>query len=965
MTDLEEAIELARHAIQFTPMDNPGRAGWLTNLGLCLRDRSLRTGVMSHLEEATNTARQAVEATPVDHPDQAGKLGNLSTILCDRYLRNGELTDLEEAINLAFRALQLNNIGICLRNRYLRTGAMTNLEEAISLGHRAVYLSNLSLHLDLETAINIGRQAVEATPSNHLDRAAQLHNVGTHLFNRYSRTGAMTDLDEAINLGRQAIQVTPSDPPDRAGWLTNLGIYLNNRYSRTGAMADLEEAISLGRQAVEATPSNHPDRTVHLSNLSRHLGERYSRTGAMSDLETAINIGRQAVEATPKDHPDRAIRLNNLGICLGRRYSRTGAMADLEEAIEIEQQAVEATPSDHPSEALYLDNLGNHLHNRYSRAGTMSDLETAINIGRQAVEATPKDHPDRAKRLNNLGVRLGDRYLRTCAIADLQDTQKSFTLALRHSNAIIRDRVSAGRNLISSPEILHNPQEAYSISKATINLIPLLPSRSLQHRDKRHLLSTAAGLACDAAAISLHAGKAPVNAVQFLETGRGIIADAFYERSEISILRAKHPELASSLLDHSTVAPDSNGSQRQEAMPKFHEVLKKIRSHQGFDRFFLPTSEADLLAAAMSGPIAVINVSSYRCDALLLQRDSVRLLELPRLSWEILHEKAANIPSFGILGWLWDTIVKPILNSLGFTTPPTDSRWPHIWWVPTGILAQFPLHAAGHHLRRSGETALDRVVSSYSSSVKAIQNLHQQESQALVPTTPSNAVIVAMQHTPKQGTLRFASVEANTISDICQKIGLAPLKPQPYKSDILSALEHCRVFHFAGHSNTHPAEPLHSQLFLDNWETQPLTVESLLELNLRSKPPFLAYLSACGTGQVIDETSIDESIHLTSAYQLAGFRHVIGTLWSVDDELSVDMARMTYELLRDTGGTDESVSQGLHHATRQLRDRWIQAEIGSEETELRDLKLERDVELEDMEVGRSQAYWIPYVHYGI
>jgi CHAT domain-containing protein len=59
--------------------------------------------------------------------------------------------------------------------------------------------------------------------------------------------------------------------------------------------------------------------------------------------------------------------------------------------------------------------------------------------------------------------------------------------------------------------------------------------------------------------------------------------------------------------------------------------------------------------------------------------------------------------------------------------------------------------------------------------------------------------------------------------------------------------------------------------------------------NLYKNPPFLVYLSAYGRlDQNKDNKSIDESIYLTSAFQLAGFRHVIGTLWHVDDEICVD-----------------------------------------------------------------------------
>lgn len=67
----------------------------------------------------------------------------------------------------------------------------------------------------------------------------------------------------------------------------------------------------------------------------------------------------------------------------------------------------------------------------------------------------------------------------------------------------------------------------------------------------------------------------------------------------------------------------------------------------------------------------------------------------------------------------------------------------------------------------------------------------------------------------------------------------------------------------------------------------------------------------------------DESIHLIGACQVAGFRHVIGTLWQVNDKLCVDMARTFYGGMRDGGMTDESVCLGLHKATIALRDRQL------------------------------------------
>lgn len=85
----------------------------------------------------------------------------------------------------------------------------------------------------------------------------------------------------------------------------------------------------------------------------------------------------------------------------------------------------------------------------------------------------------------------------------------------------------------------------------------------------------------------------------------------------------------------------------------------------------------------------------------------------------------------------------------------------------------------------------------------------------------------------------------------------------------LANVEHmnsCKIFHFAGHGLTNPSDPSKSPLFLEDWETEPLTVARLLETNLQKQTPFLAYLSTCGTVQIKRDELIDEGLHLISAF---------------------------------------------------------------------------------------------------
>jgi tetratricopeptide (TPR) repeat protein len=161
MTDLEEAIEVARRVVESTPYDHPDQAGYLNNLGVRLSDRYSRTGAIADLEEAIMVGREVIHTTPKDYPYQAG---------------------------------YLNNLGVQLGNRFWRTGMIADLEEAI----------------------RVGREVVNTTPEGHPDRVEWLSNLGVRLSDRFSRTRAMADLEEAIRVRREVIDTTPKDHPDRA-----------------------------------------------------------------------------------------------------------------------------------------------------------------------------------------------------------------------------------------------------------------------------------------------------------------------------------------------------------------------------------------------------------------------------------------------------------------------------------------------------------------------------------------------------------------------------------------------------------------------------------------------------------------------------------------------------------------------------------------------------------------------------
>ncbi|KAL8369387.1 hypothetical protein RB599_010631 [Gaeumannomyces hyphopodioides] len=831
----------------------------------------------------------------------------------------------------------------------------------------------------LEQAIQRTEGWIAVTAADHPDRARRLRILDMMSAEMSQRRLVFQDLMSMLSGISQGL--THNEASIQIGLLSGQAARLAEKYQHTGSVRDLNEAIRIMEQAIDM--AGRYISPAMLSNLGVMLGTRFERTGSMNDLDRAVDVTTKAVDATPQNHPDRAGRLSNLGNWLGTRFERTGSMDDLDRGVDVATKAVDATPQDHPDRAGRLNNLGHWLGRRFERTGSMDDLDRAVDVTTKAVDATPQNHPNRAGRLNNLGNWLGRRFERTGSMDDLDRQLSSYREGWSCRTAPPSTRIRLARHaagiLISQP----NWGEASLLLQEAVNLLPTVSPRSLKHTDKQHMLADFAGLASMAAATSLNAGKEADHALQLLELGRGVIAGLLMDmRGDISDLEQKHPILADefvslrdeldSPVDSPTVPSsgdntsswESQAKRRREADQKFSELITRIRAQPGFHNFLLPPTADELMAAADPDPIIVVNLSTYRCDAFLIQRDRIRVLELPRLKVTEVQKRARDLrpSSFNLtplLEWLWDVLSCPILEALGFENPVSDDNWPRVWWIPTGPLSQLPLHAAGYHMRGSSETVLDMVMSSYTSSIKAL--LFGRRHHVREPAGPrsNQALLVAMRETPGLSTLRYAVAEVDMLDGLCPSLQLTPIKPTLHKDDVLNNLRASRIFHFAGHGQSDPVEPSQSCLLLEDWKTNPLTVGDLRDQRLQENLPFLGYLSACSTGANKVDKLADEGIHLISAMQLAGFRHVVGTLWEVSDEHCVDVAKVFYQTLRDEGMTDVTVCRGLHRAVRALRD----GQIGRNQKARKGFSA--GSESPNTERSLKNMYWIPYVHFGV
>jgi CHAT domain-containing protein len=174
---------------------------------------------------------------------------------------------------------------------------------------------------------------------------------------------------------------------------------------------------------------------------------------------------------------------------------------------------------------------------------------------------------------------------------------------------------------------------------------------------------------------------------------------------------------------------------------------------------------------------------------------------------------------------------------------------------------------------------------------------------------------VAMPHTPGASDLPGAEAELAALrrrlpGEVSSLVG-----PKARWETVHAALRDAAWAHFACHAAADMDDPSRSQLLLADHQEHPLTVVDVARLRLDDAE--LAFLSACSTARPGTRLT-DEAIHLASAFQLAGYRHVIGTLWPIDDKAAVAIADDIYTTLATS---TDNVAGAVHAATRRLRNR--------------------------------------------
>jgi CHAT domain-containing protein len=562
--------------------------------------------------------------------------------------------------------------------------------------------------------------------------------------------------------------------------------------------------------------------------------------------------------------------------------------------------------------------------------------------------------------LSSLSIRL--KLL--CRREDFNEIMQLFPIAVYDERARIPDRFLVSCDWARFARVSGHPSTlvaydcAISLMQDTLTFAPTLEiqhSRIVEMRDRYE------NLPLDYA--SYHVGTGQLRwAIETLERGRALIwSEMRGLRTSIDQIRAADSHLADEFaavnrdLEMLTLTIPSNSNdggpdggfvrmdpfghlvvKQRKLLDDRNKLISRIQALPGFETFLKSPSFDKLLSAAARGPVIIINHCRWRSDILILLHNSPPCLiptaadffdRANNLQHQLLSARKEGLDSYQyedalrfVLKELYELVGRPVIQRLNELGVPEQSR---VWWCPTSVFCSLPLHAMGPIQSGDGPPRyfLDLYIPSYTPTLSTLI-----ESNTPCSHTDKPSILLVLQpDVSLPGALGEMQVVQATDTQV---ITLISAMATP--TTVLERLRNHRFAHIVCHGLLEPGKPFDASFKL--YRDKRL---SLLDI-VRSRLPEaeFAFLSACHTAELTEESIADEVLHLSAAMQYCGFRSVVGTMWAMADTDGRDLAgnfyRQVFSGRRQGVRYYERTAKALRDAVKKLRrkkrmtlERWV------------------------------------------
>ncbi|KAG1821039.1 CHAT domain-containing protein [Suillus subaureus] len=923
--DLDAAVEHSEAAIHFCPRESPNYFPLLTHVNNALSARFSRRQDVRDLERIIDYCDSALRDVPDHHISNRVLAMDRADALLQRYFHEGGMNALEHVISFYRDIMQDLSRGHQAFSRAL-------IQLASALQARFEQNGNAD---DLNCAVNHYRTACEACPPGHDDHSAAFSGLGNALLLRYQIFGPLDDLDESLVHLAHVVEARAlaTYHPDYPKGLANFAYAIFARFQNQHDITDLDIAVNY-LQAARDHPNQSEGRHI-LTYLATALSARYNEREDIDDLQESIKMFETALPMFAPNNPQALHLRRNLARSLQKMYVKRQTIEDLNAAIAHFEAYVMISPEDHPDLPLALISLSSCRHMRANAGKDDDGFRNALSLLATASEKLPEAHPWFFLAYHLYTTIYGDYYRLTEDASFLEKAFQYHQLGSSAPGIHTWDQLTAALRWKTDADVFHHTSalEAYKTSMKLLDR-HIMATPTVSGRYKALLgsiLRDTPSLAADATACAIGAGDLEL-AVELSEQGRGLLWSQMSRfRATINDLRVVDEEgrqladefgfLSAELerrqSDSSsgirTVTETLRRTQQEEEARQYRQVssqwdavVSKIRQKQGFAYFLAPMPYKELRAAAIAGPVVVINASIKRCDAIIITKiGPPRLIPLPdasqvgittmsddfrnvlRNTAGVGEEKMRETQLIPVFRRLWDAVLAPVVEVL-LTIVPKGSR---VWWCPTSKLTSLPIHAAGPY--RKGASNMPNVyVSSYTPTLSALIRSRRQNISKVAPNTLSFVSIGQSKPESRSGERELEAVGAEL--ELVKSLVPPSMSCSEVSGDegtvsgAIQALKTNSWVHLACHGKQDLVQPFDSSFALRD---KPLRLSDIIQAEPEN--PEFAFLSACHTA-VGDKNAPDEVIHLAAGMQFSGFRGVIGTMWAVDDTTAHHMVKEFY-----------------------------------------------------------------------
>ena len=951
-SDNSKALYLRRLALAILPDETDNlRATIRSQLALSLLNRADERRNEALLDEALSHAVAALASnTTRNGISYQEQLDTVANIYRQRYLLCGNSTDLNTSIDLFEQEIELNpddmsstchNLSYSLSLRFKLTGKVADIHRAVELGFRAIEGTNTNL----ETFVDRARNLVD------------------FLETRYLGYKDPTDIQRARQLLKTAIDRLGPTSSRFTALSGTLSRVLRVSYEISSSLEDLEAALIVARKGVDVSSASLKSKSTVRNELALLLAARYRRLGQECDAHEALQHYASALTLLKPGDLDRRIILSNMACTYDDLNRSTKEIQYLERAITLSLEAM--TLSDVRSAPSIWLNGANFCSRHYATSREIKYLSQGMGLIHQALGVALKTKSDDwAQMCMSAGIIYELKHRRSGEAEDFNSAVVMYVESWSVKTASLHTRLKA---ITLACDLLIEKDrwsDAWHFLQDAVELIPLYCASSPDQQDQQYMASELSGITARACTAGLVVGD-KIKALHVWEQGRGMIVSASYHGiEELSRLRSEHPDLHEAFSQRrvaafqgSSIDDDSHGvflnsaylnhqQSRFDKLALLKDVVQSIRNCAGFQDFLYPVNPSRMQSLAGEGAIVVLNASKYRMHAILVTKSRIDSIELsnsqqyPQLLSQLnfyyksmtqvsrrsLDMTDMNSKTLALLSVLWDNIVKPVCEALGFTTErlsakmnecPANMGACRIRWMTSGTLSRLPLHVAGFWAEGAPDVLPKMALSSYAASFRVLAYASQRSKG--IEKTELCGLIASMERPGPDVPYRRKGIFLNSAERESQWIQAANSKIQwrtlvrPSADRILMELPHFPFVHFATHGVSDPNNPSEGHLVLmkaaDSSPTltsQPQgTTNEIVRDNLSVSDIFrctasnavLAFLAACSTADVPDESLADENLHIVNAFQIAGFPHVIGSLWPANNLVCPTLAKAFYSAL--------------------------------------------------------------------